>query len=42
MEKILQSTGLTVYTMITQLSGAVINLILDLDFNLWSFWFSKT
>ena len=39
MEKILQSTGLTVYTMITQLSGAVINLILDpiLIFGLFGF-----
>lgn len=29
MERLLQSTGKTVYSMITQLSGAVINLILD-------------
>lgn len=29
LEKILQSTGLTVYTMLVQLSGAIINLILD-------------
>lgn len=38
-EKILQSTGLTVFTMITQLSGAVINLILDpiLIFGLFGF-----
>lgn len=39
MEKILQSTGLTIYTMITQLSGAIINLILDpiLIFGLFGF-----
>lgn len=28
-ERILQSTGLTVYTMITQMTGAVLNIILD-------------
>lgn len=38
-EKILQSTGMTVYTMITQMSGAIINLILDpiLIFGLFGF-----
>lgn len=38
-EKILQSTGLTIFTMTTQLSGAVINLILDpiLIFGLFGF-----
>lgn len=29
LEKLLQSTGRTVYTMITQITGAVINIILD-------------
>jgi len=39
MERILQATGRTVYTMITQLTGAVINLILDpiLIFGLFGF-----
>ncbi|MDD7305051.1 MAG: MATE family efflux transporter [Peptoniphilaceae bacterium] len=38
-EKILQSTGLTVYTMLTQLTGAIINIILDpiLIFGLFGF-----
>lgn len=38
-EKLLQSTGRTTYTMITQITGAIINIILDpiLIFGYWGF-----
>lgn len=40
-EKLLQSTGLTVYTMVTQVIGAVINIILDPIFIFGLFGFPR-
>ena len=40
-EKLLQSTGLTVYTMVTQIIGAVINIILDPIFIFGLFGFPR-